>query len=197
MKRKNYELELPEGYKVAKVIDAKNVKIGLIMNIIALLLAAAIMVPIVLIWLRKYQDIHINQTEMFKVLIAMVTMFLILVIHELLHGLAYKIMTHQKLTFGLTLTVAFCGVPQIYVYRRCAIISMLTPLVVISIALLIPLFLVDDFFIRVGILFVFAFHFGGCVGDIYGALLFAFKFKDKETLMNDTGPKQTFYVKEK
>jgi hypothetical protein len=39
-------------------------------------------------------------------------------------------------------------------------------------------------------------HLGGCVGDDYVTLLFLFKFKDKTTLVQDTGPKQTIYVKE-
>lgn len=192
---KNYELELPQNYQEAKVIDAKNSKLGVIMNVLALAIAVVIMVPFIIIWVKKEGKVTINQLATIKILIGTLALLVIIVIHELLHGVAYKIMTHQKLTFGVSFTAAFCGVPEIYVYRRCAIISMLTPLVVISTCLIVPLFFVDDFFTKVTILFVFAFHFGGCVGDIYGTLLFLFKFKDKDTLMNDTGPKQTFYTK--
>ena len=195
--KKNYELELPEGYKEAKVIDAKNSKFGVIMNVVAILLSAAIIVPFVILWIKKEGNVTFDMSSSIKMLIAALALFVIIVIHELLHGVAYKIMTHQKLTFGVTLTAAFCGVPNIYVYRKCAIIAMLTPLVVLSTLLIIPLFFVDDFFTKVAILFVFAFHFGGCSGDMFGAILFFFKFKDKDVLMNDTGPKQTFYVKEK
>ena len=41
-------------------------------------------------------------------------MVLYMVLHELTHGLFYKIFTHEKLKFGMTLTVAYCGIPRIY-----------------------------------------------------------------------------------
>ena len=192
---KNYELELPQNYQEAKVIDAKNSKLGVIMNVLALAIAAVIMVPFIIVWIKKEGKVTLDYLSSIKILVATLVLLVIIVIHELLHGVAYKIMTHQKLTFGVSFTAAFCGVPEIYVYRRCAIISMLTPLVVISTCLIIPLFFIDDFFTKVAVLFVFAIHFGGCVGDLYGTFLFLFKFKDKDTLMNDTGPKQTFYTK--
>ena len=44
-------------------------------------------------------------------------------------------------------------------------------------------------------LVLFGIHFGGCVGDLYDTLVYLFKYKSPDTLMNDTGPKQTFYVK--
>ena len=50
------------------------------------------------------------------------------------------------------------------------------------------------YFLVCGVLF--SIHFGGCVGDLYVIGLFLFRFRDPRTLMNDTGPKQTFYVPE-
>ncbi|MBR5044032.1 MAG: hypothetical protein IKX66_01680, partial [Clostridia bacterium] len=42
-------------------------------------------------------------------------------------------------------------------------------------------------------LVLFAFHFGGCVGDLYDTVLLLFRLKGK-LLMRDTGPMQTFYI---
>ena len=39
-------------------------------------------------------------------------------------------------------------------------------------------------------------HIGGCVGDLYDAALYLFRFRDPLTLMRDTGPKQSFYLRE-
>ena len=43
------------------------------------------------------------------------------------------------------------------------------------------------------VILLFATHFGGCIGDMYCIYLLLFKLP-KNTLVNDTGPKQTFYV---
>lgn len=196
MKNKNYEVEVPEGYKVAKVIDAANTKFGVLMNVFAGVIGIVLMGIFILIYRKDYKEFSFDYEVLIKFLIVMVCYILLTIIHELLHGLAYKILTKRKLKFGLTFTVAFCGVPDIYVYRKAAIISLLTPCVVISIASLIGIILVNDSAIRLGLIFLFSFHFGGCSGDLYGFLLYLFKFRDKTTLMNDTGPKQTFYVKE-
>ena len=44
-----------------------------------------------------------------------------------------KIFTKQKLTYGFSLTYAYCGVPNIYVRKKEAIIACLAPLVIFSI----------------------------------------------------------------
>ena len=38
-------------------------------------------------------------------------------------------------------------------------------------------------------------HIGGCAGDLYDTRLYFTRFRDPMTLMRDTGPAQTFYVK--
>ena len=47
--------------------------------------------------------------------------------------------------------------------------------------------------ICLAILLVFGTHTSGCVGDLYGTIVLA-SLKG-ELLMNDTGPKQTFFIK--
>ena len=47
-----------------------------------------------------------------------------------------------------------------------------------------------------GFALLLAVHIGGCVGDLYDAGLYRFRFRRPDTLMQDTGPKQTFYVKQ-
>ena len=58
--------------------------------------------------------------SMIAVVVFLVSLVLYLVLHELVHGAVYKALTHQKLTFGFTLTVAFCGVPDVYTSRKTA-----------------------------------------------------------------------------
>lgn len=119
-----------------------------------------------------------------------------LILHELVHGITYKFFTGAKLTFGITLAVAFCGVPEIYVRKKASIAALIMPFIVFSvifIALTIGLWFVSPLY---GILsgVVFAVHLGGCVGDLHWTLMYLTKFKHCNTLMRDTGPKQWLYI---
>lgn len=116
--------------------------------------------------------------------------------HELVHGIAYKSLTKEKLTFGVSLTCAFCGVPKIYTYRKTALIAILSPLITFTI-ILVPLMVITygiNIYLYTIVAVLFSGHLGGCVGDIYVAFLFLIKYRSNKTLMNDTGPKMTFYV---
>ena len=116
-----------------------------------------------------------------------------IILHELVHGIAYKLLTHRKLTFGLTATVAYCGVPDIFVYRSTALIALLAPFLLFSlVAGLAICFLsapLDRFLAAVFL----GLHVGGCVGDLYDTLLYLTRFRSPDTLMKDTGPTQYFY----
>jgi hypothetical protein len=74
-------------------------------------------------------------------------------------------------------------------------ITTLAPFVVFSIAFIIPLFFIKDNAIYVIMSILLGVHIGGCIGDLYCAVLMLFKYHKKNLLINDTGPKQTFYVK--
>ena len=128
--KKTYETDLPDGYRSAYVINAADNKTGLLLNAVAggiMILVAALCLWI--LWPLDFSE----GFGYVRVLALSVSMLVYLVLHELVHGAAYKLLTKQKLTFGITLTVAFCGVPQIYVYRKTALISLLAPFVTFTI----------------------------------------------------------------
>ena len=127
--------------------------------------------------------------------ILLAVMILYLVLHELTHGAAYKLLTGRRLTFGVSLTAAYCGVPDVYVYRKTALISLLAPFVVFDLVFVLLTLLLPDPWYRLDAALMLALHVGGCSGDLYDTFLYLTKFRDPATLMRDTGPKQTFYVK--
>ena len=204
---KTYENDLPEGYVEAKVIDAKNTKVGLVFNLIAM---AVILVTLVATWFalfakfgEPFMEIIRNRIllsnpwlNIARVGIFIVALVAYVILHELVHGAVYKLLTKQKLTFGLTLTVAYCGVPNIYVYRRTALLSLIAPFVVFLPVFLVPMFFLNNYIDVILFAILLAMHVGGCVGDLYDTFLYLFKYRDPSTLMRDTGPKQTFYVKQ-
>lgn len=194
MKINNYYNELPEGYICVKTIDAKEDKKFMAwMTVVNFLLLASIFALGTLIILKTHPDEDINVNP-FVGLIACAAMLAYIILHELTHGLFYKIFTHEKLTFGLTLLVAFCGVPKLYVNRKTSLVTTLAPFVIFNIVFILLLILIPDLFTKIVILFMFAMHFGGCVGDLWVAYYLIFKHRDKKMLVNDTGPKQTFYI---
>lgn len=188
-----YYLELPENYKLDKTIDMKKMSTNIflnVLNILFVIISFLILIPL------KFKEIKIdNLIELSIVMfIALIGFIIYIVLHELTHGLFYKIFTKQKLTFGVSLTYAYCGVPNIYVRKKEAIIACLSPLIIFSIIFLTLIFILPPNYINLSIIILFSFHFGGCSGDIYLALILLTKYK-KDTYIKDTGPTQYIYKK--
>lgn len=190
--KRTFESELPEGYHAIYEIDAKNKKTAVLLNIAALAVAA---ICIYLSFLIVRPLNFFENYSLARAVVFIAAMLVYIVLHELVHGAAYKILTKQKLTFGLTLSVAYCGVPNIYVYRRTALIALLAPFVLFIPVFLLPAIFLPDAWDKLYSLILLSLHLSGCSGDIYDAFLYLFRFKDETVLMRDTGPKQTFYVK--
>ena len=189
---KTFVTDLPDGYTEAATVDAKDKKTIIIMNAAAL---AVMVLTAGIAWavIRPSEPLY-EYIGFARYMLFLAAILLYIVLHELVHGAAYRLLTGRKLTFGLTLSVAYCGVPDIYVYRKTALISLLAPFTVFIPVFLLPAVLLpgewDRFFASV----LLAIHLSGCVGDLYDTLLYVFKFRNPLTLMRDTGPKQTFYI---
>ena len=188
-----YYLELPENYKLDKTIDMKKMSTNIflnVLNILFVIISFLILIPL------KFKEIKFdNLIELSIVMfIALIGFIIYIVLHELTHGLFYKIFTKQKLTFGVSLTYAYCGVPNIYVRKKEAIIACLSPLIIFSIIFLTLIFILPPNYINLSIIILFSFHFGGCSGDIYLSLILLTKY-DKDTYIKDTGPTQYIYKK--
>lgn len=190
---KNFEYELPAGYEPAKVIDVTDKKTAIILN------AAALAITVVIIaaaWLIiKPLDALFSFETVGKTAIMLVVLLAYIVLHELAHGAAYKLLTGEKLKFGLTMGAAYCGMPHIYVYRRASLIALLTPFVLFSLVFGVPMLFAADKVDAFLLAFLLANHIGGCSGDLYDTYLLLLKHKDKLTLVHDNGPTQVFYEK--
>ena len=197
MGNNNFERKLPIGYREAKRIDAQSSRTAVILNLVGLVIMALVLVFTCLpIFLDGKASVENGGFWIWLAVFASLVAYIVL--HELVHGAAYKLTTGEKLTFGISLTCAFCGVPKIYTYRKTALFAVLAPFVLFSVLLVGAL--VIAYFVNIGLYFVLAFvlanHVGGCVGDLYVGGLLLFKYKDNSVLMNDTGPKMTFFVKD-
>lgn len=196
---KNYEKELPSGYTEALHINALDKKLGLVLNLAALVIMAVVvlvgLIPIFIGEPFEYDSI----TGFVASSVFIVAMLLYMVLHELVHGVAYKILTKEKLSFGISWSCAWCGVPNIYVYRRASLIALVAPLITFTVILLpltVLLYFVSPYYYIVS-LAILATHLGGCIGDIYMTFLLLTRFKDDAILVRDTGPEQYIYIPDK
>lgn len=201
MKQQNFERDLPDGYKLVKHINALNARLGIILNLICLaVLAVVIVIAFIPIILNDISLIDVYKEADFlerivPLLATVAALFSYLVLHELVHGLAYKLLTGERLTYGISWSCAFCGVPNIYTYRKTALISVCAPLITFS-AILIPLTIALYFVSPIAYVLsaiILGLHLGGCSGDVY-VIYLLLKFKNKKALMRDTGPEQFFYL---
>lgn len=193
----NYYKELPPHYREDTCIDATKGRVGAYLNLIALLLEFAVGAAV---YYTKYGFGPINNEEIdllyqvIAVWIFVLGLCVYTVLHELTHGLCYKLLTKQKLKFGITLTVAYCGLKEGYVNKKTALISVLAPFVVHSVWMIIAIILITEPIIAIAVIMLFALHFGGCIGDLWVTAILVFKYRGKSVLMCDNGPKQQFFV---
>ena len=194
---RNFERERPEGYIQVHHVDAKDGKFMTFMLVGSALLFVVVMGLLVLPLLLtdSFRIIEISEDLLGPYYVFVVGIVLYIILHEIVHGIVYKRRTGEKLTFGLTLTCAFCGVPNIYVYRETSLKATLAPLIwftVILTPIILGLYFVDTL-LYIAFAAIFATHISGCIGDMYVAW-FLHKHTDNRILVRDTGPAQTFYA---
>ncbi|CCZ94646.1 integral membrane protein [Corallococcus sp. CAG:1435] len=197
---KHFEEKLPENYRLVKTVDATKAPFAVVFNLLSLVMMVGAFAVLYFAFgtdvsLIKEQFLTLPDfTKILALLLFVVGFIVYIVLHELVHGVVYKAFTKRKLTFGVTMTCAYCGVPDVFVYRTASLCALLAPFVIFSIAFIVPMFFLQNTVWFLLLAALFAMHFGGCVGDIYITVLYVFKFRDGKTLMRDTGPVQTFYL---
>lgn len=201
-KNRNFERELPANYLLIKHVDASGDKKLVLAYSLLSFVPFLLLVPLLCViayFASGYNIIEewgrIGGTPM---LVTCAVLLSYIFLHELTHGITYKCFTGGKLKYGLSLTVAFCGVPDLYVRRRASFAALIMPFAVFSVifgGLTIGLYFVSPLYsILAGV--VFAIHLGGCVGDLHWVLLYLTKFRHCDLLMRDTGPQQWLYIRE-
>lgn len=197
---KHFEEKLPENYRLVKTVDATKAPFAVVFNLLSLVMMVGAFAVLYFAFgtdvsLIKEQFLTLPDfTKILALLLLVVGFIVYIVLHELVHGVVYKAFTKRKLTFGVTMTCAYCGVPDVFVYRTASLCALLAHFVIFSIAFIVPMFFLQNTVWFLLLAALFAMHFGGCVGDLYITVLYVFKFRDGKTLMRDTGPVQTFYL---
>ncbi len=113
-----------------------------------------------------------------------VILVVITVIHELIHGLFFYLITKEKPDFGYKVLYAYVGAPDWFIKKKYFYLIGLSPFVLITLAGVVSLFLVGSYYLSV-VLIPLAAHSAACIGDIwFNSMLLN---KPEETYVNDNG----------
>lgn len=167
---------LPEGYQQTAEFNLRdNTRMMIILNVIGfgLFLLFAALLPRYL-YLVRPQDIgvvltfevdNIRQFALF--LLAMVVDFILLVIlHEGVHGICFRLITGRKPIFAIGPGYAYAAAPDVYITRHPYLVTAISPLIVLTaLGMAIIPFVPRDLIFHVGLIMVM--NITGAVGDLW------------------------------
>ena len=185
-------VDLQDNYILIREIDPnKNKKEFWLMNIGSFVL----LIPFFIIYFFLNPDFRIEFgfSRLLISFLLIVSIILLIPVHELIHGLFFKLFGNGKLKFGFHGFAFSCSMPSHYFNKRAYTLIGLAPLIIISIitgALSIFMYKSDYFIIPYAVL---AINFSSSIGDIY-VIFVLFKYK-KTVLVNDIGVAMRFYDK--
>lgn len=165
---------LPEGYVEIYSVDLqKNKKIALLVNLLALVIAAVMVVP--MLFIVPISSMFSMEKGMLSYLLRfaalLIFMVLYMILHELVHGVAMKICGTRQVKYGFTGMYAFAG-SEDYYGKKAYIFIALAPVVLwgIIIALINP-FVGEEWFWVV--YFIQIINLSGAAGDLFVTIKFS------------------------
>lgn len=177
---------LPEDYKEIYSVDLqKNKKQAILVNVLALVIAAVLVVP--MLFVVPITSLFSFDSGIGAYIIRfaslMVLIVLYMVLHEIVHGIAMKICGTKKVKYGFTGMYAFAGSDDYY-NKKSYIFIALAPVVLLGIILgIINFFVPTDWFWVVYLIQIT--NLSGAAGDLFVTVKFARLPKD--ILVKDYG----------
>lgn len=185
---------LPEGYREFYSVDLqKNKKVSLFVNLLAVIIAVLLAVPmhffVPIFSLFSMDNGIVAYFIRFVSLMVLIVAYMVL--HELTHGVAMKICGTEKIKYGFTGLYAFAGSNDYY-GKKSYIFIALAPVVLwgVVIAIINP-FVSTEWFWVVYMLQIM--NLSGAAGDLYVTVKFSGFPKD--ILIRDYGVGMTVFSK--
>lgn len=182
-------LERPEGYKLLKSINLEDKKFSLMFNF------GMILILVLGLIVGHQQFPHAINTDilLFKnFLVFMIGLSVMIIVHELIHGLFIKITSGFEVNYGLTLSYAYAGNEFAYFNKKSYISIALSPFILLGIIFQTALLFLPSTYFWLFYLLQLA-NLGGALGDFYVTYLTLNMPND--VLVNDQGIKMDFYSK--
>ena len=189
---KHFLHELPEHYSKITVIRFDDAPSGFIIDLKAVF-------PGILLTAFGYLWVKPDMRQLLlSLLFSAAAIYPYLCLHEIVHGVVYRIIGIPGIKIGFTKNGAYCSVPDYFLYRHVAVTSTAAPFVIFTL-----LFSAAGFrmiysgnwlFLLFGMLLML--HLFACRSDVH--LLQEFrKFKIPDLLIQDRGTAQSIYLPNK
>jgi hypothetical protein len=185
---------LPSTYLQSRTLDlASQPALMIILNVVGLLLFFAFGLAFLHLAVVFYPGISfgiLKISALWGILAFLLAYGAVLVLHELVHGVFFVILTRSRPHFGIKQMYAYACAPDWYIPRNQFLVVGLAPLVLITIAgfLLLP-FLGST--LATFTLFAMAVNASGAIGDIY-TVLWILRFPS-QAFVCDHGEKFSIY----
>jgi len=181
--------KLPQGYRRILSLDLqKDKKIALRINIAALTVAAVMGIIAGVVTTREY----FLYFDIVKIIIIFAGMFIYLVLHELVHGMAMKFFGSKTVNYGFSLSYAYAGSKD-YFNKNMYIVTALAPMVIWGVVLMILNLIcgIEWFWV---IYLIQIYNIAGSTGDMY--VVQKISKMPKDVLVFDSGVSMEFYSAE-
>ena len=185
---------LPDDYKEIYAVNLqKNKKMAIIVNLIAVAIAVIMAVP--MHFVVPFSTVFSMENGLFPYILRFVAliilMFLYLILHELVHGIAMKLCGTKKVKYGFTGMYAFAGSKDYY-DKKAYIFIALAPVVLwgIVLAVINPFVPVEWFWI---VYLIQIMNVSGAAGDLFVTVTFSHLPQD--ILVQDYGVSMTVFSK--
>ena len=187
--------ELRADYIYAGKLDLGERNNGIAVNLVGL--ALLFVFGWIFVQLAAAIRPEITSTGFFDVIQGMeplyllIGLFIVLIVHELLHGLFYLIYTRELPRFGFRVVYAYASAPDWYVPRNQFIVTGMAPVVIITLVGLLLLPFVPEMYVA-ELLLLLSFNAAASVGDMVttGWLL----SKPKSLMARDSGARVNIYM---
>jgi hypothetical protein len=190
---------LPEAYQQDSTVDlSKDRKLAINLNIIGMVVffvSGVFFIGLALI-LRGEEEISFTFDNILLALLALLgavlVVFLMIVVHEGIHGICFWYLTGGKPKFGFKGFYAYAAVPDWYLPRRTYFVVALAPLVVVTAVgiLLMPFVALE---LLPFLLLWLVSNFAGSIGDV-AVVIFLLR-KPSTVYINDFGDGISIYCK--
>lgn len=193
---KNFKKELPPFYGEVLHIGANDRKLVLLLCFVGIPLAlGTVFLAYLPFWGENFMDLVYGEDSA-STLFLFLGLGIYSFLHEVAHGLGYKLMTGEKISLRYGKGGVYCGVPDLYTSRKAALTATLTPFVVFTVLLGVALILLfglsPQFYMLTSM--VAGVHLCTCTKDLYVArILLTHRGKD-ELLVREVETDLYFYL---
>lgn len=159
---KTYELDLPKGYNKVKVINSQDRRDTIVEMI-------CIFSPSLLLLIAGSLSVKVSMIKWLTLLLLIPLGPVYIILHELLHGITYFLLTGQKFQIGKSNVGFYCILPRIYVYFKTQLLCAAAPLIFFTLIFLTGTVIAiqNDSCLFIVLSGLLAFHFFLCRSDMY------------------------------